>query len=361
MIFERALRREFSQAAAGISVALLAILTSTQLIRLLNDAAGGRIAPEAVMALLGFAALNYMPVLLTLTLFVSVLISLSRGWRDSEMVVWLSCGRALTDWIRPVLKFALPMVVAIALLAALLTPWANLKSNEYKKKLGARNDASQVVPGSFRESQGGEKVFFVEAMSDDVSKISNIFVASMQQGKLGVVLATKGSQEFADNGDRFIVLEQGRRYEVEPGMPAFKVMEFERYAIRTEDDVVQPVDRMPSRLPIWELISEPSRQNQAELLWRLGVPASAIVLALLAIPLSFVNPRAGRSANMLIAILIYAIYSNLLSISQSWVAQARIPFWLGVWAVHALMLLPVFWLFYRRMRIRMPWQRKAAA
>jgi len=359
MIFERALRREFSQAAAGISVALLAILTSTQLIRLLNDAAGGRIAPEAVMALLGFSALNYMPVLLTLTLFVAVLISLARGWRDSEMVVWLSCGRSLTDWVKPVMRFALPMVLAIALLAALLSPWANQRSHEYKKQLGARNDASQVVPGTFRESQGGEKVFFVEAMSDDVSKISNIFVASMQQGKLGVVMAQRGHQDFADNGDRFIVLEHGRRYEVEPGMPAFKVMEFERYAIRTQDDVVQPADRSPSRSPIWDLVSEQSPANQAELLWRIGVPVSAVVLALLAIPLSFVNPRAGRSTNMLIAILTYAIYNNFLSVSQSWVSQGRLSFWVGVWIVHFIMLLPVIFLFYRRMRVHMPWQRRS--
>ena len=313
------------------------------------------------MALLGFSALNYMPVLLTLTLFVAVLISLSRSWRDSEMVVWLSCGRPLTDWIRPVLKFAFPMVLAVALLAALLSPWANQRSNEYKKKLGARNDASQVVPGTFRESQGGQKVFFVEAMADDVSKIRNIFVASMEQGKLGVVMATEGHQEFAENGDRFIVLERGRRYEVEPGSPTFKVMEFERYAIRTEDDAVQPVDRAPSRMTVWELLSDPNPPNQAEMLWRIGVPVSAVVLALLAIPLSFVNPRAGRSANMLIAILIYAIYSNMLSVSQSWVSQGRLSFWVGVWAVHAVMLLPVIWLFYRRMRVRMPWQRRLAA
>ena len=101
MIFERAARREFAQAAAGISVALLAILTSTNLIRLLKEAAGGRIAPEAVASLLGFAALNFMPVLLSLTLFVAVLLSLSRMYRDSEMVVWFSSGLALTGWARP--------------------------------------------------------------------------------------------------------------------------------------------------------------------------------------------------------------------------------------------------------------------
>lgn len=358
MIFERALRREFAQAAAGISVALLAILTSTQLIRLLKDAAGGRIAPEAVASLLGFAALNFMPILLSLTLFVAILLSLSRAYRDSEMVVWFSCGRSLTAWVAPVLRFALPIVLAIAALSGFLSPWANFSTAEYKQKLSARSDVSQVAPGAFREAKRGQRVFFVEAVAEDASQMGNVFVATMQEGKLGVVMSDAGHQEIAANGDKFVVLERGRRYEVEPGTPEFKVMEFERYKVRTEDGEARPSERSPNRLPINELILETSLAAQGELLWRIGMPVSALILALLAIPLSFVNPRAGRSANMLIAILIYAIYSNLISVSQAWVAQGKLSFWIGVWAVHAVMLLPLVLLFYRRIAIRMPWQRR---
>ena len=358
MIFERAARREFVQAAVGISVALLAILTSTQLIRLLNDAAGGRVAPEAVLSLLGFAALNFMPVLLSLTLFVAILLSLSRAYRDSEMVVWFSCGLPLTAWIRPVLNFALPVVAAVAVLSALLSPWANYKSAEFKERLSARNDASQISPGTFREAKRGERVVFVEAVTDDVSQVRNVFVTSMQEGKLGVVMATSGHQEYAANGDRFMVLERGRRYEVEPGTPVFKIMEFERYALRTEDAQAKPADPSPSRLPLWDLVADSSNSSRGELLWRIGMPVSALILALLAIPLSFVNPRAGRSANMLIAILIYAIYSNLISMSQACVSQGKLPFWLGVWMVHGVMLLPLGALFYRRILAHWPWQRR---
>jgi lipopolysaccharide export system permease protein len=349
MIFERIIRREFVQAAAGISVALLAILTSTQLIRLLNDAAGGRVAPEAVLALLGFAALNFLPILLTLTLFVAILISLSRGYRDSEMVVWFSCGLPLTAWIRPVLKFSLPVIVAIGVLSSFLSPWANFKSAEYREKLSARNDASQVSPGAFREAKKGERVVFVEAMGSTFEEVRNVFVASRQQGKMGVVMATSGHQEYAANGDRFMVLENGRRYEVEPGTPEFRIMEFERYAFRTEDTAIRASGPMPNRMTILELVRDDNNANRGELLWRIGLPISAVLLAVLAIPLSFVNPRAGRSANMLMAILIYAIYSNLMSVSQAWVAQGKLSFWVGVWAVHLLMAVVVALLFHRRL------------
>jgi lipopolysaccharide export system permease protein len=170
-------------------------------------------------------------------------------------------------------------------------------------------------------------------------------------------MSDSGFQETAGNGDRFVVLENGRRYEVEPGSPAFKVMEFERYRARVEDGEPASSATSPKGMPITELIQENSNQARGELLWRIGLPVSALILCLLAIPLSYVNPRAGRSANMLIAVLIYAIYNNLLSVSQAWVVQGKLSFWIGVWAAHALMLMPLIALFYKRIVVRMPWRR----
>ncbi len=351
MIFQRAVRREFTQTAAGIFVALFAILLTTQLIRLLNDAARGRVDPEAVAALLGFAALNYLPVLLSLALFVSILLTLSRSYRDSEMVVWFSSGLPLTAWIRPVLAFALPLVIAIALLSLFLSPWALSQSAEFRQKLSSRSDAGQVSPGAFQESSSSDRVVFVEAVADDASFVRNVFVSSLQHGRLGVTMAASGHQETAENGDRFMVLENGRRYEVEPGTPEFRILEFARYAIRVETRETRGIERTPRNMPTHELLQVDQPAYRAELLWRLGIPLAAVVLALLAIPLSFVNPRAGRSANMLLAVFVYMVYSNLLSISQAWVAQGRISFLLGLLAVHLLMaaLLPL--LFYRRIAV----------
>ena len=117
MLFHRAAKREFSQTAATVFVALFAILLTTQLIRLLGQAAGGKIASEGVIALLGFGAINYLPTLLSLTLFISVLMTMSRAYRDSEMAIWFSAGMPLTAWVRPVLSFALPLVILVGVLS----------------------------------------------------------------------------------------------------------------------------------------------------------------------------------------------------------------------------------------------------
>jgi len=351
MIFQRAVRREFTHSAAGVFISLFAVMVAIQGIRLLGDAAAGQIASEAVLALLGFAALNYSAYLLSLTLFVAILLSLSRSYRDSEMVVWFSSGVSLTAWVRPVMVFALPLVAAIVLLTMVLSPWANRMSAEYKQKLTVRSDASQVAPGSFKEAASTDRVVFVEAVGKDETNVRNVFISAVQHGKLGVTMASTGFQETAENGDRFMVLEKGRRYEVVPGSPEFRIMEFDRYALRVETKEQRGISPSYASIPTLDLWRSDSRYSKAELLWRINVPVAAVVLSLLAIPLSFVNPRAGRSANLILALLVYLIYSNLLSMTQAWVAQGRISVVAGLVSVHLLMLLALPLLFARRIAV----------
>lgn len=354
MILQRSVAREFASVAVAVFVALFAILLTTQLIRLLGQAAGGELASEAVVALLGFGALNYLPIVLSLTVFVAVLLTLSRCYRDSEMIVWFTSGVPLTAFIVPVLRFAVPVVVVIALLSLFLSPWALSKSAEYKNRVESRDDVSQVNPGAFRESAGADRVFFVEGMDGldaAAAKVRNVFVSSMQHGRLGVMVANQGHVETMGNGDRFVVLEQGRRYEGEPGKPGYRITEFQRYAVRIETAEGAKIQDTPKTLPPWELVKNPSPLNLGELVWRLGLPLAALNLALLAIPLSFVSPRAGRTNNLILAILTYLTYNNLISVSQAWVSQGRLPFEVGIWAVHVAMFVMLVALFYRRILI----------
>jgi lipopolysaccharide export system permease protein len=147
------------------------------------------------------------------------------------------------------------------------------------------------------------------------------------------------------------VLEQGRRYEGAPGDPEYRVTEFDRYAARIELKEGREVTPTHKNLPTWALVTNPSNQNLGELLWRIGIPISAFVLVLLAIPMSFVNPRAGRSANLLFALLTYIVYSNLLSVSQARVAQGRMDFGVGWWLVHAGMVVLLLIMFAQRMQL----------
>jgi lipopolysaccharide export system permease protein len=351
VIFQRALLREVGNLGLAVFSALFAITLTTQLIRLLGQAAGGKVLSEGVVALLAFSALNYLPVLLSLTLFISVLMTLSRSYRESEMVIWFSSGLSLLAWIRPVLLFAAPLVALVAVLSLFLSPWAIGKAEEYRHQMQVRDEVSRVAPGVFLEAPGADRVFFVEGIAGDQTNVQNVFIAQMKEGRLGITVSSRGYREAAENGDRMVVLLDGRRYEGVPGNLDFKVMNFERYAMRIETRETQAEETSTKAMSTFGLILTPSNAHLAELLWRIGLPISAFVLALLAIPLSFVNPRASRSINLLFALFTYMVYANVLSIVQAWVSQGRVGFNVGWWVVHAGMLGVLCLLFYRRIRV----------
>ena len=351
MIFHRALLREFASLAGAVFMTLFAIALTTRLIRLLGQAAGGQIPTDAVIAFLGFFALGTLPVLLSLTMFISVLLTLTRSWRDSEMVIWFGSGLPLTAWLKPVMLFALPLIAVIAALSLVISPWAAQMGAQYVTRLEARDDVSRVNPGVFGETGNKERVYFVESMSGDATTVQNVFVSSVQQQKSGVSMSRGGRTETAPNGDRFIVLEDGRRYEGAPGDEQYRVTEFQRYAARIETAENKEPQLSHKSMTTTQLLATPTPVNLGEVLWRVGIPVSAAILVLLAIPMSFVNPRAGRSVNLLFALFTYIVYSNLLSVSQARVAQGRMDFGIGVWLVHAAMIALLVFMFARRMQV----------
>ncbi|MEO8165042.1 MAG: LPS export ABC transporter permease LptF, partial [Betaproteobacteria bacterium] len=234
MIFQRSLLREFTATGIAAFFVLLAITITTQLIRFLGFAARGNISSDAVLTFLGFASLRYLPYLLSITLFISVLMTLTRSYRDSEMVVWFTSGRGLNDWIRPVLLYAAPVTLVITVLSFVLAPWAIGKAEQYRRQLESQDDIAAISPGVFKESRNGERVFFVEKLAANLSSVSNIFVHSDEKGEVGTTVAKRGYQETAANGDRFLVLLNGRRYIGPPGSAEYRIIEFEKYSVRIE-------------------------------------------------------------------------------------------------------------------------------
>jgi lipopolysaccharide export system permease protein len=348
VIFQRSLLREFGSYASAVFSVLLAIVVTSQLVRLLSRAAGGKIPSDAILALIGFTAMNYLPILLALSLFVSVLMTVSRSYKDSEMVVWSASGMSLFAWVRPVLVFAAPIILLSALLGLFLSPWTNERAQEYRRQLDSREEVSRIAPGVFRESANSERVFFVEGVDGEEGRVRNVFIASNKHGKSGITVSREGFIETNEDGDRYAVLLHGRSYEGIPGTAEYRVTEFDRYALRIKAREYESRGRWPKAVPTLELLQSQNREWRAELMWRIGLPLVALNLALLAIPLAFVNPRASRSVNLLFAVFAYMVYSNLLGIVQAWVAQGRVRFEIGWWALHAVMLCLTAFLFLWR-------------
>lgn len=364
MIFKRALIAELSSTAGAVFTVLFSIIFSVGLVRILGDAAGGRVDNQAVFAIVALTALTYLPTVLTLTVFIAVLMTLSRAFRDSEMVVWFASGRSLFDWVWPVLRFAAPIIALVAALALVVSPWASRQIIESKQRFQQRDDVSKLAPGRFIESSGADRVFFVENVDLQTSTVRGVFVSHRSQGREGVIVAAQGLIEVRPDGERYLVLEKGRRYEGVPGMPEYRMLEFDRYAIRLDTRPDAPLAELQARAkPTQVLLREPTTWHLAELQWRIGLPVVATLLALLAIPLAYTNPRVGRSFNLIVAVLVFLMYHNALSVVQAWVQQGRLSFATGVWLAHAAVAAIVVLLFVRRVYMQrwLPrWVRRGA-
>ncbi len=366
MIFRRSMVRELTATAVGLFIVLLAILFTNLVLRLLSRAAGGAVAPDGILALLGFNALFYFNILLSVSLFLTVLLTLSRWYRDSEMIVWFTSGVSLTAWLRPIMLFAAPFLVAILALSFYLSPWAEQRKLEFEQQLESRDDISVITPGLFREFPRANLVVFVEAINSLDQTVRNVFLHSVEEKQDATTVAAKGRLMTMPNGDRFIVLENGRRYQGQPGTADFRIVEFERLGRRIEPAEVRAIPTSSKAIPTEALVATDGRVERAELFWRISVPISAFLLTLIAIPLAYVNPRMGRSFNLIAAAFIYMLYSNCLNIVQSLIAQGKLELWVGLVVPHSIALLVVVVLFRRQLSVSgllrdLPWRGSRAA
>ena len=184
--------------------------------------------------------------------------------------------------------------------------------------------------------------------------VNNIFIQSYQNGKLGVMVSSKGRRFTNEKGENYIVLLDGKRYEGGRETKEFTSIKYKEYGILIEKDIPSlsaisaRVSKMEAKKTI-ELLSNPTNKRfQAELLWRLSLPISTFILIIIAIPLSFNNPRSGRSINIIAAILLFVIYNNAVSISNSLIATGQLSIWIGSWLSHFIFLCIAVYLIYRR-------------
>ncbi len=344
MLFHSSVRKELARSFGATLVVLVTIVMTMTLIRTLGLATRGSVNPREVMMVMGYTVLGYLPPILTLCLFVSIVGTLSRMYRDSEMVIWFSAGRGLSAFLPPLFRFSWPILLVVAAMALLVWPWSNQQIQELKDRYGRRGDLERVAPGEFQESASGARVFFLEKDSPDNKSGKNIFISTHERGKETVISARSGHVESMGDG-QFLVLTNGQQLENTRGVQ-LKISEFSEYASRIGSNEPGASDSAPARtLSTFALWRDPTPVNLGELAWRLGLAFAAFNLVMIAITVSSVNPRAGRSGNLVFGLFAFIVYYNLLNLGQSWVGNSRISFGNLLLGLHVgVMLVGAFWL-----------------
>ena len=349
MLFQSSIRKELARSFGATLVILITIVMTIVLIRALGQASRGSINPQDVVLYMAYSGLGRLPTILTLSLFVAMVGTLSRMYRDSEMVVWFTSGQGLAIFLKPLFRFAWPVLLIIALLSLFVWPWTNQQTQDMRERFESRSDLDRIAPGQFQESSSGNRVFFIDRDTSGGDKSStNVFIASNENGKSAITTARSGRIE-TKGTDQLLVLENGQRVESVVGEPSLKISEFAVYGTKTGDAAPLAAGFTAAKLMSTQaLMVDPTRANLSELAWRLGLVLSAINCVVLAVALASVNPRGGRGGNMILVLLTFVVYNNLLNLGQSWVFVGLIGFGPFLLALHGgILLLAGGWLFKR--------------
>jgi lipopolysaccharide export system permease protein len=325
-LFQKSIQRDLLRNFGGATVILFTIVMTIMLIRILGKASKGQVDPSEVILLIGLNGIGNAAPILTLSLFVSVVYTFSRMYLHSEMVIWFSSGVSLSQFLKPLYKFAWPILLMIALLALFAWPWSNVQTQYLKEKFEKRSDIERVAPGQFQESNSKEMVFFIEKKQNKDDEASSIFISKVEGKTETITTAKAGNIEWLEK-DKFLALNQGQQTVIDHQTGEVRMTEFSEFKFWLDPTGRQILPGMQSQmLDTAELLKSKDRNNQGELFWRIGLFLAAINLALLAIQLASVNPRIGRSYSLGMALLCFVGYYNMLTIGKRLIADGTASF-----------------------------------
>ncbi len=338
-ILDRYLFREVAQTWASVTLVLLFILLTNQFARVLGDVAKDKLPKDAVFQIIGLTGLQYLTILVPIALFLAIMLALGRLYADSEMPAMMACRVGPGGVFRPLTWLIVPLVAGVAWLAMDVGPRALTAIERIGIEARRQADLASIEPGKFINAGEDDAVVYAERVLGQ-GVVEGVFLQSRSDsGEVEVVVAERGEQRDAeDPNTRFFVLQDGRRYTGVPGTARFTVIEFGEHGIPYRLPAVGDPELEPRAMRTVDLLGATDREQVAELHWRLGVPLSTLILAIIAVPLARSQPRQGRYGRIAVGLLVFIIYFNLLSAGKAWVEQGDVPPVVGIWWVHALML-----------------------
>lgn len=338
-VLDRMVVADLVRTLTAVLTVIVVIIVSRRFIKILEKAIEGAISNETLLNILGLkmivAAIAFLPA----AFFMAVLMVVGRMYRDQEMSAIFSAGGGAGAIYRAVFILVFPLTLLGAWLSFYVGPWAETVTKEIMVEDEKSADIRSIAAGRFSEYQHGDLVFYVEQIDAD-GKMQQVFVQHRQGDRTAIIGAETGRFETLEGGS-YLILEEGRRVQGNPGAADYMIEEFAEYAVRLEERVAEAWFILEA-VPTIELWNADGIREKAEFLRRLSIPSGLIVLGLLAVPLAQISPRGGVYGNIFVAFLIYFSYGNLIRINHSWVVKEKIPFWVGgFWVELVLVLLAV--------------------
>lgn len=347
MIIFRYLTKEVLISMSAVTGVLLLIIMSGRLIKYLANAAEGKLSADILLLLISYRIPGFLELILPLGLFLGILLSYGRLYLENEITTLSACG--LSDkrlqWLT--LGPAAMVAVLVASLSFWVTPWGAGQVKQLLNKQESMTEFDVLIEGRFQKLPSKGRVSYVGELTNNRTELRDIFLSEQMKtrsgNQLGIVVAESGRQYMdPQTRSRFLLLKNGYRYEGMPGRADFRMISFEEYGVRLQQSQVRELVTEIEVLPTIDLWNREGYEYRAQLHWRLSLPILCIMVALLAVPLSKVNPRQGRYARLLPSILLYLGYLTLLTSARSGMDEGETGAVLRFWSVHLLFAFIIF-------------------
>jgi len=345
LIFYASIRRELAQSFTAVLIVLLSIVMTMMLIRTLAQANKGSVNPQDIFLVMSYLSLSFLPTILTLSLFLSVVSCLVRWYQDSEMAVWFASGQSLLAFLRPILRFAWPILLAIAASGLLIWPWANGQIDQLRSEFAQRSDMDRIAPGEFQRNKAGNRVFFTESQSGQ-NQSGQVFIYGLKDGKTTITTAQGGRIVRTADGSAQLELSHGQSVSQDSKTGEQNISTFAQYSTRIQDAPAAALQTQTRSRPSHQLLH--TADGRGELSWRIGMALAAINLLLLALLLIKSSQRSGKGSHLALALMSFAVYYNLINFGQNWVSKGQIS--LGWWLLilHGGMFIACYGLLLQR-------------
>ena len=360
MIVFRYLSREVLLTLSAVSAVLLVIIMSGRFIKYLAQAASGALDPGSLFLIMGFRLPGFMQLILPLGLFLGILLAYGRLYLESEMTVLSATGMSQQRLLGLTMIQAAFVALIVAWLSLSLAPQGANQFQLLLNKQDALTEFDTLVPGRFQALSDGSRVTYTEELTNDRTNLSGVFISQKSLGQdakdrsISVLVAETGHQEVRPDGSRWLILNNGYRYDGNPGLADYRAIKYDTYGVLLPkpDASDEVTDR--DAIPTLDLIGNPEPRAIAELQWRISLPLLVFIVTLIAVPLSRVNPRQGRFLKLLPAILLYMGYLTILISARGALEKGKLSPTLGLWWVHALFLaIGLLLLYWEPLRLKL--------
>ncbi len=349
MIIRDYIIKEVLRTFVGVFIVIFLIILSTQFLRALSLVVDGKIALDFLFSLIFFKNIESLTLIIPLTLFISIVLALSRLYKDSEMVALSSCGIGPLALLKSIFIVIFIFIFLESGLSMILAPWANYKIQYAEEMFKSQAELELITPGHFNIADHGKRVLFTQEMPEATS-LKNVFLHLDDDDSESVLVSEYASVAMnSKQTARYIVFQEGSRYDGIPGSLDYRVVRFKEYGVLMEGKMPDKINLGRESLPLPTLLNSTKLSHKAELQWRISQILMMILLAMIAVPLSKSEPRQGRYGKIALAILIYIAYSNLLVVAMNWVKKGVVSPAFGMWWVHILFLFLFLILFFYQM------------